>query len=69
MNKKHPRYNRIAGYQIAANLTSEAVANELGVSVRTYRDKINGSRDFTANELRTLTKLLKKSADELLRFD
>lgn len=69
MKKKHPRYNRIAGYQIAANLTSEMIAEELGVSIRTYRDKINGSRDFTASEIRLLSKLLRKSADELLRFD
>ena len=69
MKKKHPRYNRIAGYQIAANLSSDIIAEELGISIRTYRDKINGTRDFTASEIRTLSKLLKKPADELLRFD
>lgn len=68
-NRKHPRYFRIVGYQIICNLSDEYVAGKLDCSVRTYRDKINGSRDFTVAELNILTKLFDRSAQELISTD
>ena len=66
MKKKHPRYYRIDGYQTVAGKSNEDMATSLGISVRTYRDKINGSRDFNGGELRILCSVLGRSADELL---
>ena len=63
---KHPRYFRIAGYQIVNNLSDEYIAKKLGCSVRTYRDKINGGRDFTVAELIVLSELFDRPAQELI---
>lgn len=64
--RKHPPYNRIAGYQIVAGKTNADMAAALGIGVRTYREKINGIRDFSAAELRALVEVLGRSADDLL---
>lgn len=67
--KKHPKYFRIDGYQIVANLTDEQVAAKLGVCIRTYRDKVNGSKDFTAQELLVLSGVLQQPADALISVE
>lgn len=63
---KHPRYFRIAGYQIVNNLSDEYIAKKLGCSVRTYRDKINGGRDFSVGELVILSELFDQPAQVLI---
>ena len=68
-NKQHPKYNRIDGYQAVFGKSNEEMAEALGCSVRTYRDKVNGSRDFSLRELRILCSLFGRSADELLHTD
>ena len=68
-DRKHPRYFRIVGYQIICNLSDEYVAGKLGCSVRTYRDKINGSRDFTVPEMSILAKLFDRNVTELISTD
>lgn len=67
--RKHPRYFRIAGYQMVCNLSDEFIAGQLDCSVRTYRDKINGGKDFTVAELGILCKLFDRSATELISTD
>lgn len=64
--RKHPPYFRIAGYQIVNNLSDEYIAKKLGCSVRTYRDKINGGRDFSVAELVVLSELFDQPAQVLI---
>lgn len=61
----HPEYYAIKAYQILAKKSDEYMANALGVSVRTYTDKIKGYSDFKNYEAEILVRELKKTKDEL----
>jgi len=63
--KKHPQYYALVAYQMLEKLTDEFMANFLGVTKRTYKDKVNGYSDFTPAEALALSQLLKKSQDEI----
>lgn len=63
--KKHPEYFAIPAYQTLARKTDEEVAKELGISVRSYKDKIKGYSDFKQGEANVLSKVLQRSADDL----
>ena len=56
--KKHPEYYAIPAYQRLARLSDEDVARYLGVTVRTYKDKINGYSDFSNVQGEMLARLL-----------
>lgn len=56
--KKHPEYYAIPAYQRLARLSDEDVARYLGVTVRTYKDKINGYSDFSNTQGEMLARLL-----------
>lgn len=66
MSKKHPRYIRIREYQAAVGKSDADISDALGITVRTYRDKINGSSDFHVGELRVLCAILGHTAPEIL---
>ena len=63
--KKHPKYYALKAYQMLEKLTDEYMANFLGVTKRTYTDKVNGYSDFTPAEALAISKLLNKSQDEI----
>ncbi len=64
---KHAEYYAIPAYQRLARLSDEQVAAELSIAVRTYREKINGGRDFTSVEGKKLSALFGVSQDELFK--
>lgn len=63
--KQHGRYYAIPAYQILANMSDREVAKALGISVRTYKNKISGLSDFTSEQGRKLGKLFNTSQDNL----
>lgn len=63
--KKHPTYNRIKGYQILKNFSNSFMAKQLGMSTRTYIDKVSGYSDFTAEQGRILASLLETTQDDI----
>lgn len=63
--KKHPEYYAIKAYQILNKLTDEDVAEYLGISKRTFCDKVSGYSDFTHVEGVKLANFLGKTQDEI----
>lgn len=63
--KVHPPYYAIPAYQILSKKSPDEIAKMLGISVRTYKDKIIGYSDFKANEASKLCEILGKSMDEI----
>ena len=63
--KKHPRYYAIKAYQLLEKLSDDDVANYLGITKRTYNDKVNGYSDFSPAEGLALATLFKKSQGEI----
>ena len=63
--RKHNRYFAIPAYQVLKKLTDKDVANHLGVSTRTYKDKIEGWSEFSLSEGRALSELLTVTQEEL----
>lgn len=64
-NKKHDRYYAIQAYQILAKMTDKDVAKILGISLRTYKDKISGYSDFTSAQGKKLSQIFGVSQDEI----
>lgn len=64
-DKIHKPYYSIPAYQILAKLSDLEMAEALGITVRTYKDKINGISDFSASEGKMLSALLNVSQDQL----
>lgn len=63
--KKHPKYYALIAYQMLEKLTDDFMANFLGVTKRTYKDKVNGYSDFTPAEALAISQLFKRSQDEI----
>lgn len=63
--KKHPRYYAIPAYQILARKSDAEMASALGISIRTYRDKIEGWSDFTNTDGDVLSELLGRARDDI----
>ena len=63
--KKHPEYYAIKAYQILQKLTDDDMAKHLGVTRRTYCDKVNGYSDFTLAEGAMVARILNKTQDEI----
>jgi hypothetical protein len=64
--KVHGRYYKILAYQIlAGRLTNAQMARILGISERTYTDKIEGWTDFTGSQIRTMAEVLHVKQEEL----
>lgn len=63
--KKHPKYYAIEAYQILSKKSDKDMAKLLGISTRTYKDRINGYSDFSCWEGETLAKLFGKSKDDI----
>jgi len=64
--KVHGRYYKIPAYQIlAGQYTNAQMAHILGISERTYTDKIDGWTDFSAQQVRTMAEVLRIPQEEL----
>lgn len=63
--KKHPCYYALKAYQMLEKLTDEDMAGYLGVTKRTYSDKVNGYSDFTPAEAIAISEKLNRSQDEI----
>lgn len=63
--KKHPKYYALIAYQMLEKFTDDFMANFLGVTKRTYKDKVNGYSDFTPAEALAIAQLFKRSQDEI----
>ena len=49
----------------AKKLTDENMSQKLGMSIRTYRDKVKGYGDFTLTEANKICELLEETKDNL----
>ena len=63
--KVHPTYHFVKAHQKTIGLTDEQVATKLGMSVRTYNDKINGYSDFSLLDGKRLAELLGSTQEEI----
>lgn len=63
--KIHPPYYAIKAYQILSKKTDEEMAEALGISKRTYTDKVNGYSDFTNTQGEILASIFQKTKDEI----
>lgn len=61
----HPEYYAIPAYMILARKSPEDCAEHLNMSVRTYKEKIKGYYDFTAEQGRRLAIYLNRTQEEL----
>ncbi|MCB9310582.1 MAG: helix-turn-helix transcriptional regulator [Lewinellaceae bacterium] len=55
--------------RIKRNLTREALADILGISVRTYQKIENGQREPTISELKKISDCLSITLEELIQFE
>ena len=64
--RKHKPYYAIKAFQILARKTSKECAEILGISERTYWNKINGYSDFSIPEAEALAQFLgRKKLDDI----
>ncbi len=63
--RKHQPYYAIRAYQILSKLSDKDVADALGITTRTYYNKIEGISDFSAEQARALVELFGRSMDEI----
>lgn len=61
----HAEYVFIPAYQKRKKLTDENMSQKLGMSIRTYRDKVKGYGDFTLTEANKICELLEETKDNL----
>ena len=63
--KRHDKYYAIEAYQILARKSFKDMAGLLGITERTYKEKINGYSDFSATQGSDLAKHLGASQDQI----
>lgn len=63
--KKHEPYYAIPAYQILAKETNESVARKLGITPRTYWNKVQGYSDFTAEQGQALAAIFGVSLSQI----
>lgn len=64
-DKKHEKYYKIPAYQILNKKSDAEMAALLGICVRTYKEKIEGYYDFTAEQGKLLASVLNASQDDI----
>lgn len=62
---KHPVYYAISAHMTLARRTYKECADFLGVSTRTYKEKIRGFSDFSAEQGRKLSEFLGVTQEQL----
>lgn len=63
--KKHKPYYTIPAYQILSRKSDDEMAKILGISKRTYKEKIEGYSDFTSEQGKILAAIFSKTQDEI----
>lgn len=63
--KRHPQYYALKAYQMLMRLSDDYMAGRLGITKRTYTDKVNGYADFTPSEAIVLAQILNRTQDEI----
>lgn len=58
--RRHEFYYAVPAYQILTNKTNKECADLLGISERTYWDKVHGFADFTLPEAAKLATFLQR---------
>ena len=51
--------------RILFNLTQEEIAKEVGINIKSYNLKENGKREFTLDEAKKISNLLKLNLNEV----
>ena len=62
---KHPEYYTISAHMTLARRSYEECASLLGISTRTYKEKIRGFSDFSAEQGRKLSEFLGVTQEQL----
>lgn len=62
---KHSKYFTIPAFMILAKKTDKDCSELLGISTRTFKDKIKGYSDFTAEQGRQLSEFLEVTQEQL----
>lgn len=62
---KHPKYYAIPAYMVLAKKNSKDCAELLKISERTYKEKISGFSDFSAEQGRILSDYLGVTQEQL----
>lgn len=63
--EKHKEYVFLTAYQKRKGLSDTEVAEILGISTRTYQNKVKGLSDFTLSEAIKLCETLEESKETL----
>lgn len=63
--KKHPVYFALRAYQLLERLSDDDMADYLGITKRTYNDKVNGYSDFSPPQAMAIAKKLNRTQDEI----
>lgn len=63
--EKHKEYVFLTAYQKRKGLSDTEVAEILGMSTRTYQNKVKGLSDFTVSEANKLSELFDQTKETL----
>lgn len=63
--EKHKEYVFLTAHQKRKGFSDAEVAEILGITTRTYQNKVKGLSDFTLSEANKLSKLLNQTKEEL----
>ena len=62
---KHKEYVFLVAYQKQKGLSDIEISRELGITTRTYKNKVKGLSDFTVSEANKLSELLDQTKETL----
>lgn len=57
-------FNRVKSVRVLTGLTQEQMADALGMSTKTYRDKENGSADWKLQEMNKFVEVVNKTTGQ-----
>lgn len=57
--------NKLKGYRVMAGYTQKDMAEALGISLRVFLEKENGKKEFTIEEAKKITGLLKNKIENI----
>jgi hypothetical protein len=62
-------FKRLQAYMSVAGLSSGGMAEELGISYSTMRNKLKGESQFTLSEIKSIRRILKTKEDIDILFE
>lgn len=57
--------NKLKGYRVMAGYTQKDMAEALGISLKSFLEKENGKKEFTIEEAKKITCLLKNKIESI----